>query len=438
MRRPLLFLLVFGAISISGQTLVCPADPSSAGKPCDAFHYHMQLYSPETKAFTTLSGINQFASIAACEKAREAHTQQNADVVDYVKRVKAQAYEPDRIGPCHCDVTRHASSPAHLSDAQRDTQMRSAELVRRRVRERLLELGVPADSPLLQSAFRRLPVNRMLAGSRLTPLPTPVVAASEYRTADLRMPRTSMSGAPATAVIDLPLVDIQVGEVSMPGTAAATAPEPALVAPGPPTAPAIEETVEPEAAVEFPEEASPGSDPAEAMADIRPESGLLSDPESRSAEDAADRFIRHETQRIQNVVDAVPDASDALGEQVMEACMQRLQALTNLRYLILGAGARSSVAQIAYRSRSDVARLAFVTRLFGEEVASHWMPAITTDVIIPSDPRIDEQPEAVLRDSSGAYSVLQRRRALYSILSRAPITEEQQLWLIPAIEEFLK
>jgi hypothetical protein len=130
MRRSLLFLLVFGAISVTAQTLVCPSDPSSAGKPCDVFHYHMQLYSPESKALTTLNGINEFATIAACEKAREAHTQQNAAVVDYVKRVKAQAYEADRIGPCHCDVTRHASSPAYVSEAQRDVQLRSAEIGR--------------------------------------------------------------------------------------------------------------------------------------------------------------------------------------------------------------------------------------------------------------------------------------------------------------------
>jgi hypothetical protein len=437
MRRSLLFLLVFGAISVTAQTLVCPSDPSSAGKPCDVFHYHMQLYSPESKALTTLNGINEFATIAACEKAREAHTQQNAAVVDYVKRVKAQAYEADRIGPCHCDVTRHASSPAYVSEAQRDVQLRSAEIVRRRVSERLLDLGVPADSPLLQSAFRRLPVNPMLAGSRLTPLPAPIAAASEYRTADLRMPRTSMSSAPA-AFIDLPLVDIQPGQ-AMSATAALAAPEPLIVAPGPRSAPAIEEPVEPDVAVEFPEDAaSTGSDSIAMTPEPSSESGLLSDPESRTAEDAADRFIRHETQRIQNVVDAVPDDSEALGEQVIEACMQRLQALTNLRYLILGAGSRSNVAQIAYRSRSEVARLALVTRLFGEDVASHWMPKITTDVIIPPEPRIDEHPEAVLRDSNGAYSVVQRKRALYVILARAPITEEQQLWLIPAIEEFLR
>jgi hypothetical protein len=246
-----------------------------------------------------------------------------------------------------------------------------------------------------------------------------------------------MSSAPA-AFIDLPLVDIQPGQ-AMSATAALAAPEPLIVAPGPRSAPAIEEPVEPDVAVEFPEDAaSTGSDSIAMTPEPSSESGLLSDPESRTAEDAADRFIRHETQRIQNVVDAVPDDSEALGEQVIEACMQRLQALTNLRYLILGAGSRSNVAQIAYRSRSEVARLALVTRLFGEDVASHWMPKITTDVIIPPEPRIDEHPEAVLRDSNGAYSVVQRKRALYVILARAPITEEQQLWLIPAIEEFLK
>src|SRR5687768_14495777 len=94
------------AVSFAQQGLVCPPPPSAlSGKTCEAFHYHAQLYRPDTKAFTEIAAIAPFATQAACERVREERMRRNLAVVDYFKRLKEQQYEPDRIGPCHCDMT---------------------------------------------------------------------------------------------------------------------------------------------------------------------------------------------------------------------------------------------------------------------------------------------------------------------------------------------
>ena len=120
------------------------------------------------------------------------------------------------------------------------------------------------------------------------------------------------------------------------------------------------------------------------------EPALASSQESSiSAEDSADAFIRHETQRIHNVVNAITDPPDDTGEKVMEACTLRLQVLSNLRSLILGSGARSRIAQVARMAGPDSERLQLVTKLFGAEIAAHWMPKVTTDVLITDIARQD-------------------------------------------------
>src|SRR5438552_6434715 len=138
MRLPPLLLsiaLVTGAAA--AQTLDCPG---SAGARCDTFHFHVQMYRPDTRGFVEVYGINQFSSQAACDRARDAAMKRNLAVVDFFKRVRNESqYEPDRFGACHCDMTIDKTNQRYLTDTQRAAQLRLAEDIRQKVRERLMD-----------------------------------------------------------------------------------------------------------------------------------------------------------------------------------------------------------------------------------------------------------------------------------------------------------
>src|SRR5205814_2960991 len=95
-------------------------------------------------------------------------------------------------------------------------------------------------------------------------------------------------------------------------------------------------------------------------------------PAPASATDAADNFIPYETQRVQNVLKASSAITDdALKSKIYDACMQRIQLLSNLRGLIEGSGARSRLADFARNAKSEPERLIFVGKLFGDDVKMH-------------------------------------------------------------------
>src|SRR5438128_3487947 len=117
------FLALFApAAAAVAQPLVCPTTPSGA---CNVYHFHVQMFRPDTKGFADLFGINQFATQAACDHAREAEMAHNLAVVSHIKTTQNdQQYQPDRIGPCHCDMTIDKSAPNYLTDIQRIAQIR--------------------------------------------------------------------------------------------------------------------------------------------------------------------------------------------------------------------------------------------------------------------------------------------------------------------------
>src|SRR5581483_3821141 len=102
---PLLVLLA-AVSSALAQPLTCPQVTNISGRPCEVYHFHVQMYRPDTRGFADLIGINRFASQAACDRAREAQMARNLAVVETMKRVaNDQQYQPDHFGPCHCDMT---------------------------------------------------------------------------------------------------------------------------------------------------------------------------------------------------------------------------------------------------------------------------------------------------------------------------------------------
>ena len=417
------------------QPLVCST--TVAGRPCEAFHYHVQMFRPDTKAFIEVAGGNQFATQAACDRARELQVEMNMKVVGYFRGVREQRwYEPDRIGPCHCDMTIDRAAPNFLSDLQRGQQLRAAEEVRLRVRERLLDNKLTSDSEIIRGLWADPPATALLGGPRLVALPQSAPAPVMTATEDLRSTRTIDTTKPTVAALDLPLVDIGAAPPPAPeppqgGAVVPVASAPANGTPAPSEVPAADPPAE-EVVVAPPveTEVAPAT---ETIASTIPEEDFV------SSEETAERFVSYETQRIQNVIRASSAIADeTVKTKIFEACTQRIQLLSNLRLLIEGSGMRSRLAVAARDARGETERLDVITRLFGESIRPHWAAKDAADVIFDVAPEIASAPERALRDTTGSVSTEQKKQALYLVLAQTQPTENQRLWLSSVVEGFLR
>jgi hypothetical protein len=193
-----------------------------------------------------------------------------------------------------------------------------------------------------------------------------------------------------------------------------------------------------------PSQAAPVPAPVPAPAPLGPPPAIEStvvvadEPELPSPEDVADAFIGYESQRIQNVLKVSGSIGDeSVKAQVLDACTQRIQLLSNLRSIIVGSGAKSRLVAAANSAKKESERLALVSKLFGSDVGPHWAPRDAEDVVF--DPGVTD-PERVLREvtSQDEKQVQQKRHALYALLATSSPTEQQQLWLISVIEALLK
>jgi hypothetical protein len=165
-----------------------------------------------------------------------------------------------------------------------------------------------------------------------------------------------------------------------------------------------------------------------------PATVVADEPALPAPEDVADAFVSYESQRIQNVLKVSGEIGDeTVKAQVLEACTQRIQLLSNLRSIIVGSGAKSRLVAAANAAKKESERVAVAAKLFGSDIPPHWAPKDAANVIF--DPGVTE-PEHVLRDA--AASDEQKRHALYALLATSSPTEQQQMWLSSVIEGLLK
>ncbi|HUP59959.1 MAG TPA: hypothetical protein VNA69_06030 [Thermoanaerobaculia bacterium] len=418
------------------QPLVCPAP--GAGRACDVYHFHQAMYRPDTKQFSEISATTQFATQASCERAREVRVAANAKTVEYFTRVKQQQYATDRFGPCHCDMTA-------MTDAQRAVQLRTAEEIRLRVRERLLDHRLTSDSEYVRALDVDPPVTPLLGAPRLVPLPQSAAPAVATVADDLKPTRSIDTSKPAVAALDLPLVEITADATPAPVQSNGTPAEATVDVGSTPAPPPAELPAEPLAE---PLAEPPAEPPAEPI--VEPETRVSAEPvpepapgpseeELLSAQETAERFISYETQRIQNVLRAANAIADeSVTSRIFEACQQRVNVLSNLRLLIEGSGMRSRLAAAAGDAIDESRHLALIAKLFGDDITPHWAPQDAKDVIVDADPEIASEPDQVLRDTSGKYTTQEKKRALYLVLARTQPTEEQRLWLSTVVEGFLR
>ena len=93
-------LIAAGFSPALAQPLLCPPVASAAGKPCETFHFHVQMFRPESRDFLELYGINQFASMASCERARDAQFKRNMSVVEFMHTQRRDWWQADKFGTC--------------------------------------------------------------------------------------------------------------------------------------------------------------------------------------------------------------------------------------------------------------------------------------------------------------------------------------------------
>jgi hypothetical protein len=418
-------LIAAGLSPALAQPLLCPPVASAAGKPCETFHFHVQLFRPESRDFIEVYGVNQFASMASCERARDAAFKRNMSVVEFMHAQRRDWWQADKFGPCHCDMTVEKASPNFLSEGARTQQVRDAEEVRQRVRERLLDAKALPDSEVMRNIAPPLSATPLIGGPKFVSMPAPVAAAAAANSPDdLRLTKAVDTTPSSATSLDLPLVDIPLPGLTQPAEAVAAAPAPmpaapAPVAPEPQAAPAPQPAPLPQQTVQV------TAEPAPVIAD---------DPDLPVPEDVADAFVSYESQRIQNVLKVSGEVGDeATRAQVLEACTQRIQLLSNLRSIIVGSGAKSRLVAAASSAKKESERVAVAAKLFGSDITPHWAPKNASDVIF--DAGVTE-PERVLRDA--ASSDQQKRHALYALLATTSPTEQQQMWLGSVIEGLLK
>lgn len=428
-------LALFGAVALSlanpnpgsAQPLVCPPVAAVAGRPCETFHFHVQMFRPDTRKFVEFYGINQFASMAACDRARDAQLKRNTAVVDFFRAQRRDWWQADRFGSCHCDMTIERSSPNALSDAARAQQVHDAEEIRQRVRERLLDLKVPSDAEVIRGLVPPVSATPLIGGPKLLAMPPASTTTNNPNPPDDLQVTKAVDTTPASTLsFDLPLADI-----TMPGIT----PPPEVVAaamPAPVTQAAAEQPQQQVPAP--PQEVQPAPQPAPSPVAAEAVPAVADDPDLPAPEDVADAFISYESQRIQNVLKVSSSIGDeSVKAQVLEACTQRIQLLSNLRSIIVGSGARSRLVTAANAAKKESDRIAVVAKLFGSDIPPHWAPKDAADVIF--DAGVPE-PERMLRDATSSDE--QKRHALYALLATSSPTEQQQLWLNSVVEALLR
>ena len=449
MRIPLVIVVLLSAAlsPALAQQLVCPPVAAVAGRPCDLFHYHVLAFRPDSRGFIELYGINQFASQSACDRARDEQFKRNMAVVEFFHSQRhADWWQPDKFGACHCDRTVEKASPNLLSEAARWSQVQLANEIRQRVRERLLDAGVPSDGELIRGLSPPPAAAPLIGGPRLVQVPAAPTSTILNSPDDLRITRTVNTTASPASSLDLPLADIPLPGITqvLPGatgtdtsqTVVPQAPSPASTAPVAPTQaqpvpaqPQLQPKPTP-----APAESVPAPTPGTMPPSLEPTVVVAEEPDLPEPEDVADAFISYESQRIQNVLKVSGTIGDeAVKAQVLDACTQRIQLLSNLRSIIVGSGAKSRLVAAASSAKKESERLAVVSKLFGTDVPPHWAPKDAEDVVF--DPAVAD-PERVLRDDAAPLE--QRRHALYALLATSAPTEQQQLWLSSVIEAFLQ
>ncbi len=398
-----LVITLLGTPVFAQAPMTCQLGTGVDSAQCNVFHYHVQMYNPNQKTRVELTGVNEFASQAACEATLAEEQAENVALVKFMtQNDPREKFQADVFGQCHCDMTRSAGSPNRLDENQRISELRMQQEIIAATRELLLDANAPASSTVV---------------TNLGPDPTSFDAAL--------WPKVVFPPDPAEMKIDpAPIAESDsmesvVSESAQHGDFGVGL-DLELVEVLTPTDAMVSAAI------------APTYHPTEGGFD---QGGRTASGSSNPADD----FVSFESARVQEILQAANDVDDAgVKKGIFESAMQRLQVLSNLKVIVLASGTSSSLANAFRNLNTDPERSAFVGRLFGSEIESHWIPAEAKDVIVEIPPELTADPVAVLRESTGRYSDEQRKQALYYLLGRtANLTPSQELWIADQMSSFL-
>jgi hypothetical protein len=368
-------LLSAFALNAGAQSLLCPGS-NPAG--CPKTHFHIRIWSPETKNVTEMTGINRFASTEACELERQRQETANADAIRFLAtaapRMKTQ---PNRYGPCHCDMTDEPSNPLYLDTMKRVSQLRLEQQTRSELLLELFEKKLPTDSELataLSNAPSRLHPATM---ARTGVIPT---ASGSHLLGPVQLKDTSVSGAAKDGnwQSELKLVEVRIARTAE------------------------------------------GEAPAPVAAD-------------------QNAFITSETARIREIVLTTAQGDSENKGSILQAAAERMQLLSKLGRLIESAGPQSTLATAATAATEHAgSRRSFIAMLFGPQAADHWDPADPAMMALTVPAEISADPVAVLRDTSNRFGPDQKKQALYAFLLQNPLVESDEPWLSSIAESHLE
>ncbi len=378
-RRALIIAVLLLPALVRAQDLTCPSSAGVGTTDCAVVHYHVRVWNVDTNRYLELYGTNRFSSAEACEAQRAREMKENQAAVGLLKRLDTRSkVQPNQYGPCHCDMTESSSNPYFLDLDKRFQQIGFFEEALEAMRNELLDHDAASDSPEVRS----LSMKQSAFSPTLWPKFVTLPSAGDHFLLDddakTMATKTVEDNTLKTQIAaDLKLVDV------------------ALPAPG-----AVGTTGEMAQVVE------PDTSPA-------------------------DELVQRETARIQSVLaESGTLEDDSVKQQIFEAMMQRLQALSNLRRLVTVAGDTSPLGKRIGLTGSEDEDFALVSELFGPEVRSHWIPASIGDVVLEVPPEIESDPVAVLRDAYGRFDMDQKRLALYLVMAKTPsLTSNEEVWL---------
>ena len=285
-------------------------------------------------------------------------------VVEFMHTQRRDWWQADKFGPCHCDMTVEKASPNFLSEAARTQQVqRCAKEIRQRVRERLIDAKALPDSEVMRNIAPPLSATPLIGGPKFVSMPAPVAAAASNSPDDLQITKAVDTTPSSATSLDLPLADIPLPGITPPAERRRPRTRaPALMPPTTPPAEPAQPLRRPQPAPLPQTAVQVAAEPAPVIAD---------DPDLPAPEDVADAFVSYESQRIQNVLQVSSKIGDeAVKAQVLEACTQRIQLLSNLRSIIVGSGAKSRLVAAANGAKKESERLALAAKLFGSDIAA--------------------------------------------------------------------
>ncbi|MCM2315288.1 MAG: hypothetical protein NDJ92_09085 [Thermoanaerobaculia bacterium] len=396
-------------VSHAQAPLTCQGGAGIDSANCAVVHYHVRMYRPDTKTSIELTGVNEFASKSACESALAAEKARNASVIDFLKKNEPRLqYQPDVFGACHCDMTRTSSNVNFLDEARRERELLTQQDILMRVRLRLIDSNALPNSELVRSLRAPQSSFDMALWPRVVVSPDPkdlqsIPGPLPESAAKLTEVGADLPKGAATQSVSFPLVDVATPKQVMVTRAVA----PSVIS------------------------ASSAGEESEAT---------VPDAQTPSAEsNDADAFVNYETARAQAILRAAAQLDDAsMNKSIFEASSSRMQLLSNLKLVVETAGSRSALAAAFRDADDEAARLALVSKLFGDAAVAHWAPADAKDVVFDIPAELTGDPMAVLNEATGKYSLEQRRQALYHLLTQASnLTSSQLLWLSDLMTSFL-